>query len=72
MTSNLSRRFRGPVFAHGLLAGCALMPLSIATAHAGPIAAPIAATPVAATPVAVTPVGAPRARIGYRHGVAGW
>ena len=48
MTFNPSRRIRGPVFAHVLLAGCALTPLTIATAYAGPIAATPAAAPRAA------------------------
>ncbi|MEG8051855.1 TonB-dependent receptor [Sphingomonas aurantiaca] len=48
MKSNPSRRIRGPVLAHVLLAGCALTPLTIATAYAGPIAATPAATPRAA------------------------
>ncbi|MEG8025394.1 TonB-dependent receptor [Sphingomonas aurantiaca] len=48
MKSNPSRRIRGPVLAHVLLAGCALTPLTIATAYAGPIAATPAAAPRAA------------------------
>ncbi len=47
MKSNLSNRVRGRVLAHALLAGCALSPLTIASAHARPDAA--------------TPAGAPRA-----------
>lgn len=47
MKSNLSNRVRGRVVAHALLAGCALSPLTVASAHARPDAA--------------TPVGAPRA-----------
>ncbi|MGA1800044.1 TonB-dependent receptor [Sphingomonas sp. 4RDLI-65] len=47
MKSNLSNRVRGRVLAHVLLAGCALSPLTIASAHARPDAA--------------TPAGAPRA-----------
>ncbi|RXD07227.1 TonB-dependent receptor [Sphingomonas sp. UV9] len=57
MKSNLSRRIRGPVLAHALLAGCALAPLTLATAHADPIGAiPIGANPVAAprAPGAIT------------------
>lgn len=47
MKSNLSNRVRGRVLAHALLAGCALTPLTIASAHARPDTA--------------TPAGAPRA-----------
>ncbi len=57
MIIDLSHRVRGRVIAHALLTGCALTPLTIATAHA----APFAARSVSAEVPDVEPAGAPRA-----------
>ncbi len=59
MITDLSRRVRGRVFAHALLTGCALVPLTIATAHAERVDA--AAADTAAADTAAPAVAAPRA-----------